>query len=167
MSRWAIAAVAMAIASPAAAQDIVFTEEATRSCLGTAPDSVAQEACIGKSSNACMAATSGGGTTYGMGACLDQELSYWDGLLNTYYQAALQRAKTLDADTRKYAPEAANMEKSLREMQRAWIPFRDASCDFERAQWTNGTGAGPATLSCLMEMTGKQALKLGRFGYGS
>jgi uncharacterized protein YecT (DUF1311 family) len=40
--------------------------------------------------------------------------------------------------------------EALRDMQRAWIAYRDASCDYERAQWGGGTGGGPATAGCLM-----------------
>ena len=45
-------------------------------------------------------------------------------------------------------------------MQRAWIGWRDATCDYERAQWGGGTGGGPATVACLMRLTGEQALYL-------
>lgn len=154
------------LAGPVAAQDLIYSDDATRACLAAAPDSVAQEACIGRSADACMGANDVGGTTVGMGGCLDRELQFWDGLLNTYYQTAIERAKRMDAETRQYNAAAAAVEDTLRRMQRAWIPFRDASCDFERAQWGGGSGGGPATLGCLMEMTGEQALMLGRFGYG-
>jgi uncharacterized protein YecT (DUF1311 family) len=45
-------------------------------------------------------------------------------------------------------------------MQRAWIGYRDAACDYERAQWGGGSGGGPATAGCLMRLTGEQALAL-------
>lgn len=153
-------------ARPAVAQDILYSDDATRACLTAAQDAVAQEACIGASANACMSANDLGGTTMGMGGCLDREYQYWDGLLNAYYQTAIARAKKMDAEVRAYTPEAAVAEQTLREMQRAWIPYRDAACDFERAQWGGGTGGGPAAVGCLMRMTGEQALSLGRFGYG-
>jgi uncharacterized protein YecT (DUF1311 family) len=55
--------------------------------------------------------------------------------------------------------------QALRDMQRAWIGFRDATCAFERAYWGGGTGGGGtggglAQVSCLMQMTGEQALYL-------
>lgn len=159
-------AAALVLAAPAAAQDLVYSDDTTRACLAAASDSVAQEACIGRSADACMAANDVGGTTVGMGGCLDHELRFWDVLLNAYYQSAMDRAKRMDAETRQYNTAAAAMENTLRDMQRAWIPFRDATCDFERAQWGGGTGGGPATLGCLMRLTGEQALVLGRFGYG-
>ena len=45
-------------------------------------------------------------------------------------------------------------------MQRAWIAFRDARCNWEAALWQGGTGAGPAQLSCLMVETGRQTMAL-------
>ena len=156
----------LALAMPAWAQDLIYSDAATRACLQGAPDSVAQEGCIGASARACMGATDAGGSTYGMSGCLERELTYWDGLLNAYYEVAIVRARKMDAETRTFSPGAAFAEQALREMQRAWIPFRDAACEFARAQYGAGTGAGGAALSCHMDMTGKQALALGRFGYG-
>ena len=49
---------------------------------------------------------------------------------------------------------------SLRDMQRAWITFRDAKCDWETVQWGGGTGAGPARLSCLMHILLKLILRI-------
>jgi uncharacterized protein YecT (DUF1311 family) len=49
---------------------------------------------------------------------------------------------------------------ALREMQRAWIAWRDAACDYEVSQWGGGTGGGPAWSQCAMQMTGEQALAL-------
>ena len=71
------------------------------------------------------------------------------------------QAKSADEDTAMYQPELPKQAEALRDMQRAWITFRDAACDYERSQWGGGTGGGPATLACLMRMTGEQALLLG------
>ena len=101
-----------------------------------------------------------GYTTVGMGYCLDRELSYWDGRLNAAYAQVMAKDKAVDAEMTALGSAAPSLSESLRAMQRAWIPFRDASCDYERAQWGGGTGGGPATLSCLMYMTARQALLL-------
>lgn len=161
-----IAATLLLLGSPAAAQDLVYSDEATRACLVSAPDAIAQEACIGASARACMRATPFGGSTAGSSGCLDKERAYLDGLLNAYYQTAINRARQMDGGSGARAQDPASVEGALRAMQRAWIVFRDTSCDFEASQWGGGTGTGPAFLGCLMEMTGKQALKLGRFGVG-
>ena len=95
-----------------------------------------------------------------MGGCLDRELKFWDGKLNENYQIQLTRAKAADTENREYNANLASQEEALRAMQRAWITFRDAACDYERSTWGGGTGGGPATLGCLMELTGQQALRL-------
>ena len=59
-------------------------------------------------------------------------------------------------------PERNTAAVALRAMQRAWIGFRDATCDYERSLWGGGTGGGPATAACLMRMTGEQTLYLER-----
>lgn len=152
------------LASPVAAQDLLYSDAPTRSCLVSAADAIAQEACIGASAKACIQNSQHGGTTVGMSGCYDRELTYLDGLLNAYYQTAIQRARQMDGGSGQGRTDPRSVEYALRAMQRAWIAFRDATCDFERAQWGGGTGGGPATYHCLMEMTGKQALQLGRFG---
>lgn len=149
------------LASPAAAQSLVYSDMATLTCLNTAYRASAKTDCIGASANACMAATPDGSTTYGMGGCLDRELSFWDGILNRNYQTLRDKARATDAEMRRIGASVTDLEQTLREMQRAWIVLRDATCDFERAQWGGGTGGGPATYACLMRLTGQQALYLG------
>ncbi len=94
-----------------------------------------------------------------MGGCLDYELSYWDDRLNASYRALRAKERASDADWAG-SPGAVSKADALRDMQRAWIPLRDATCDYERSQWGGGTGGGPATLACLLRMTGGQTLYL-------
>lgn len=148
------------LAGPVAAQEITYSDAATVECLAGAQEFTDQRACIGLSSNLCMEAP-GGYSTYGMGGCLDAELTFWDGLLNENYRARMVQSKSADEDAALYQPELPSQAEALRDMQRAWITFRDAACDYERSQWGGGTGGGPATLACLMQMTGEQALRLG------
>ncbi|GGL87443.1 hypothetical protein GCM10011534_06770 [Pseudooceanicola nanhaiensis] len=145
---------ALTLAGPAAAQDLAFSPEATETCL--ARDGAD---CIGRSADACMEETSGGSSTPVMGACFEKELSWWDDRLNTVYGKAMEAAKTADAAE---GERPLTEQKALREMQRAWIAFRDAKCDWETVQWGGGTGAGPARLACLMQETGAQTRVLER-----
>ena len=38
---------------------------------------------------------------------------------------------------------------NLRDVQRTWIAYRDATCDRERAQWGSGTEQGAVGAKCL------------------
>ena len=161
MRRAFLAFAAIAAALPALAQDMPhFTPVPTESCLAGAEDLPAKESCIGTAATACMDSHQAGYTTVGMGFCVDQELSFWDARLNAAYKAVMARDKATDAEMVEPGATVPSLAESLRAMQRAWIPFRDASCDYERAKWGGGTGGGPATLSCLMYATARQALLL-------
>ena len=116
--------------------------------------------CIGIAAGACMGTDE---TTVGMGYCLEQEWMYWDDQLNAVYKAAKAEAAATDRDM---APPLNVQEQSLKEMQRAWIAFRDARCNWEATLWMGGTGSGPAQLACLMQETGRQALTLQILGLG-
>ncbi|NDR56415.1 lysozyme inhibitor LprI family protein [Aliiruegeria sabulilitoris] len=149
------------VAGPAVAQEeLHFTPVPTESCLLGAETLPAMEACVGTAATACMESHEFGYTTVGMGYCLDQELAFWDARLNAVYRQVMVRDKAVDAEMAEIGSSAPSLSEALREMQRAWIPFRDASCDYDRAQWGGGTGGGPATLSCLMYATARQALIL-------
>lgn len=140
------------------AQDIIFTPDATVSCLHDATDQAARKACIGASANTCMEATPDGSTTYGMSVCLRAEHAFWDTRLNASYQDAVVSATETDAAMIASDIDVPSIAQSLKDMQRAWIPFRDAACAYEVAQWSNGSGRGPARWACLMHMTATQTL---------
>ncbi len=150
---------ALLMTSAAQAQDLLYSDAATEQCI-EASEGMAAADCAGRSANLCMTATSDGGTTIGMGGCLNRELAYWDSLLNRNYAQARDRAKSVDDEMRELGSVVTGLEAALRDMQRAWIPFRDATCSYERTQWGGGSGGGPATLACLMRMTAQQAVYL-------
>jgi uncharacterized protein YecT (DUF1311 family) len=151
---------ALWVAQPAQAQELIYSDDATWNCLATTSGRLARMGCVGLSADACMQATPSGETTVGMGGCLDRELRYWDQVLNSTYGQYQERASALDAENATISDNLPKLSVPLREMQRAWIPFRDATCDYERAQWGGGSGGGPATLRCHMRVTGEQALAL-------
>ena len=136
---------------PAVAQDLVYSNAASRDCVLAATTEGARLDCIGASANACMTDTPGGQTTVGMSSCLDRELTYWDNRLNRIYQRLRKQERT------------AGVEAELQQMQRAWIAYRDAACTHEAATWGGGTGSGPAYLGCLIELTARQTLRLERY----
>ena len=139
-------------------QEMVFDPAPTEACLAAAPADLAS--CIGHAADACMTENPQGETTMGMGFCLSQEWEWWDARLNAAYRALMDRHRAGDAQVKAEGLEVAPVADALRDMQRAWIAYRDAACDYERAQWAGGTGGGPATAACLMHHTGVRALEL-------
>lgn len=151
-----LAACLILAAGGAQAQDIAFSIAGTQACIAEGYD---PQSCAGTSANDCMESP-GGYSTVGMGYCLEQEWLYWDERLNTAYTALRADLADMDREMQEYGSNAPSQADALREMQRAWIPFRDATCDFERSQWGGGTGGGPATIACLLQMTARQTLYL-------
>ena len=149
--------VAAALAAwPASAEDLRFSPEATETCLGRVPS---REGCIGYAADECTGSP-GGSTTVGMGYCYGQEFEYWDARLNAAYAALMAIERAQDAEIKELGSAAPSTAEALRAMQRAWIAYRDAACDYERSQWGGGTGGGPASAACMMGLTGSQALAL-------
>ena len=95
-----------------------------------------------------------------MGFCADAELNYWDAKLNAVYKKLVEAEKANDAEAKKEGWSAPEKLAPLKDMQRKWIGYRDALCDYEYSQWGGGTGGGPAIISCLMGETARQALIL-------
>lgn len=153
----ALAMVSLLLPGAAVAENLNFSPRAVNDCL----EGGGWRDCIGTAAQACMEDTEGGYSTPGMAACLDAERAWWDGLLNTAYGELRERARTIDAEEPipGMAPRPSD-ETALRDMQRAWIAWRDASCTFEAQQWWGGTGASGVYVGCLMRLTGEQALHL-------
>jgi uncharacterized protein YecT (DUF1311 family) len=150
------ALLALLLPAPAVAQDLYFDATPTEECVLNTGHAGNPKDCIGVSAMICMDQPSGE-TTYGMSFCLDNELQYWDGVLNQNYQQL--RAAMQQAD-RGLPSHLAVQATTLRDMQRAWIAYRDARCGHEASLWQGGTGSGPAYLNCAMMLTGEQALYL-------
>lgn len=155
------AALLMVFSTSALAQnELIFEARHTKSCLNNAETISQQRQCIGLSANACMSANNVGGSTYGMGGCLSLEAEWWDGRLNDAYQILMRREKADDAENLSLGDNIPKKAPALRDMQRAWIKYRDATCTYEYSQWGGGTGGGPASVACVMMLTGEQALYL-------
>ena len=102
-------------------------------------------------------------STYAMSACLDRARQAADRDLNAAYrdaQAKIDQACEADPECR------ADWRASLQRAQRAWIAFRDADCvELTGYEWRGGTGAGPATLACLLSRTEARTRELAeRYG---
>jgi len=151
-------ALILLVAAPAWADEdsLVYSNVATETCL--AEDKGAE--CIGLSAGQCMENTPGGHSTYGMGGCLSLEADYWDERLNAAYQVFMSSAREADEYNKEMQISVLSQADALRDMQRAWISYRDARCGYEYSLWGGGTGGGPASVSCFMQMTAEQALYL-------
>ena len=159
-------AVALACAAGAATaqgQDTApsFRPDATLACVEAArADGTDPALCIGTAAEACMVTNEGGGSTAGMGFCLGAEAGWWDDRLNAAYKALVVAHTALDAEMADLGSAAPRRVPALRDMQRAWIAFRDAACEYEVTGWGGGTGGGPAWAGCILDMTARQALRL-------
>jgi len=141
-----------------AQDDLSFDISHTKDCL-IGKERSDRPACIGASANICMQSEVGG-STVGMGFCIDEELNWWDARLNRVYNAYIAREKVDDKDNSQSGFSAPPKAAALKEMQRTWIKYRDALCEHAAAQWGGGTGQGPAFLSCLLGETGRQVFVL-------
>ncbi len=95
-----------------------------------------------------------------MGACYGAEGAWWDAALNTTYRDLLAAEERVEAENAAVGIPAPGTVEPLRDMQRAWIPFRDAACTYEYAQWGGGTGGPVANAACQMRMTAEQTVEL-------
>ena len=136
----------LALAGPGMAQ-VVFDPAPLAAC--------GSEACVGRAAEACMAATPGGESTVGMNGCLDAERAWWDDLLNREYARLREEAGRVPP-----GPDGYRLEDGLRDMQRAWIAFRDAACGFRAAIYAGGTIQSTVTYDCHLRETARQALSL-------
>ncbi|RAS32722.1 MULTISPECIES: lysozyme inhibitor LprI family protein [unclassified Pseudomonas] len=95
--------------------------------------------------NQCMDSAS---STVAMSSCIQTETQLQDQRLNRVYQQL----------TTKLAP---GPQKSLRDVQRKWITYRDANCKFH-VQASGGTLAQLEGGMCVLDMTRERAAELER-----
>lgn len=95
------------------------------------------------------------------GYCAELELKEWDQLLNGAYGRLLSKLKTYDQmDGRVEDLVHTSRVGNLRNMQRAWIDYRDDKCDFVRAITGTHLAAAIAYIECQAEETARQYLYL-------
>lgn len=87
-------------------------------------------------------------STVAMGECLKAETQVQDQRLNAVYKRLMGKL-------------AADQQKSLRDVQRKWLAYRDGNCQFHR-QASGGTMAQLEGGTCLMDMTRDRAAELER-----
>lgn len=92
-----------------------------------------------------------------IGMCLDDVFKESDAQLNLKYQKLVSRLKTSSLEENK------ELLSRLVKAQRAWITFKDTTCELEGMQMYGGTGQGLQVLSCHLEMTEKRIEDLIRY----
>jgi uncharacterized protein YecT (DUF1311 family) len=87
---------------------------------------------------------------HGHAECFRSETAIWEAILNENYKALME------------AVDDKNDQNKLKEMQRAWIAYRDTTCDF---YWfkIHGTMAVPMTAACQLRETARRAMLLAFF----
>ncbi|MEN5035947.1 lysozyme inhibitor LprI family protein [Pseudomonas sp. TWI929] len=87
-------------------------------------------------------------TTVAMSDCIGTETHVQDQRLNRVYKQLMAKLDT-------------GQQKSLRDVQRKWLAYRDGNCQFH-VQASGGTMAQLEGGSCLMDMTRDRAAELER-----
>ena len=88
-------------------------------------------------------------TTIATAECYDRERKIWDALLNESFRALRD-----DLDE--------GQKTKLRDMQRAWIAYRDTTCGFYHDK-IRGTMATTMAAACVARETARRALLLKQF----
>ena len=114
--------------------------------------------CVGREADVCVERNNGGPNMV-ISVCMENEGIYWDERLNDTYDRVLAAASDREALDLGYDPE--QLTDALRDMQRAWIVYRDATCDHALALAIPFNSAiGPAIHDCLMRETARQVFQL-------
>lgn len=92
-----------------------------------------------------------------MNACAEQDWQAADGFLNEYYGRAMAAMKEIDADLPKAEQGAAI---NLREAQRAWVTYRDATCAAEGYAMHGGSAEPMLIYGCRARVTEARAEEL-------
>ncbi len=143
------------LAMPAAAQDFSIDRHLIDRCLAIQENPMN---CVGRQADECVQ-RNGGGPNSVLAACREAEAAAWDLTLNAEYRDLQRLAREREAEDLGYAPQSLII--GLREMQRAWITYRDATCDNALALAKPfGSAAGPAGAECLMVETARQFFAL-------
>ncbi len=132
----------------------------TATCFDASQDTAEASACVGQGSANCMDAEADGQTTVGMMFCTLAEYEAWDDLLNRDYGPLMDAMRQTDAEEEVHFPEFANRAETLRDAQRAWIPYRDGQCALEYALWGAGSMRQIAGASCLLDTTAERTIYL-------
>jgi uncharacterized protein YecT (DUF1311 family) len=154
------------VATAAHAQEKATPEDraAIAKCLDKAMKTKAiAETCIGTVQGPCLEAPDGQ-STFGMKMCADRETAVWNERLNKTYQNLMHG----DLGQTDASPDGGKTKRAgadlFRDMQRAWIAFRDKKCEAAGLPMQGGSGAGVLIVDCYLQETARQAIWLSGMG---
>jgi uncharacterized protein YecT (DUF1311 family) len=127
------------------ARDVKRIEDCIKSQAGSGKS----DSCIGTLADPCLECPDGQ-STFGMADCYRREQAIWDDILNEGY-------RRLRADLN------PKQNAKLRDVQRAWIASRDATCGFYSDFHEGGSMAIPAGAACMNQETARRAIYLLNF----
>lgn len=145
----------IALATPALAQDFTVDAHWIDRCIGVQENPMI---CVGVAAEMCTQ-SNGGGPNMVVAACHEAEAAEWDRALNEAYQDLLRLAREREAMDLGYAHD--NLGIALKEVQLAWIGYRDATCaNALTLAAPFGSAAGPAYQACISRQTARQYFEL-------
>ncbi|SFS06509.1 lysozyme inhibitor LprI family protein [Yoonia litorea] len=145
----------LVLAAPAAAQEFTVDAHIIDRCRAIQEDPMV---CVGREADRCTQ-EHGGGADMMLAACTFAEAEAWDDSLNAAYRELQRLAREREDWDVGY--ESGALLIGLRDMQRAWITYRDAVCANAVALAKPfGSAAGVAEAECLLEETAQQFIKL-------
>lgn len=89
-------------------------------------------------------------STFEINECSRREAEAADRKLNQVYQQLRPQLR-------------GQQRERLTDAQLAWISFRDKTCEYERGEWGNGTGAPSAYSFCMARLTQQRTADLERY----
>lgn len=92
-----------------------------------------------------------------MNICAGLDYKAADAELNITYRKVISLMKEMDADL---PPELKGAEKTLREAQRAWIPYRDKACEAHGFLARGGSMESMLVGHCLADLTRRRIKEL-------
>ncbi len=150
----------MASAASVSAQDVVFSPQATETCVTAGKTLHEKRACIGASAKECIDALPEGNIVEGKRACLSKETAYWQARFDAAYDKQIAHAKSQDAKMAGLGENVPSQAAALLDVRRSWEPYREARCGFAQAQWAGKAEGLPAHATCLLVETGEETLYL-------
>ncbi|WP_157973508.1 lysozyme inhibitor LprI family protein [Tropicimonas sp. IMCC34043] len=157
-----VVAVTLAVPVPIHAQTLPFSPSQTADCLKKSPTRAKRRDCVGASAEACRVKLKSNAPA-DIALCMTSETAFWDKRMGEAYDAMQRKAAEADAqfDTAKNTTAAPfKLTDDLAAQMAAWKDWRQKTCAVE-AMLRRGTPYGvTAAASCMMKLTGEQALFL-------